>query len=106
MSEADFIVLPGGDLVADGLSDLSNGQCSENALLVLIASPRLRTLGIDVPELHNVAMPYEHRLYERLEHQYGAGAHSRYNALIRRIVSFAHALDRIQWDELRSTTTG
>ena len=36
--------------------------------------------------------PYpEDRLYEKLAAQHGNAAHSRYNALIRRLVSFEHA---------------
>ena len=33
----------------------------------------------------------EERLYQRLAAEYGNGAHSRYNALIRQLVSFQRA---------------
>ena len=85
--------LPGADLVSGGLADLKRGAVTENALLVLIASPRLKRLGIDVPARPDIPLPREHRLYELLEDKHGAGAHSQYNALIRRVVSFAHALE-------------
>jgi hypothetical protein len=55
-----------------------------------MASPRLRALGIEVP-LCEGAGP-SHRLYELLERE-GPGAHSRYNALVRRIASFARAAE-------------
>ena len=59
-----------------------------NALLVSIAAPRLRQLGIRVPE----GLPHpEEALFDRLEEMHGDGAHSRYNALIRRMVSFSRA---------------
>jgi len=95
MSERDVPQLPGHDLVVHGLRDLARGEETECSLLVLIAAPRLRKLGIQVPE-SKVSGPVEHRLYERLEERLGAGAHSYYNSLIRRIVSYAHALDRKQ----------
>jgi hypothetical protein len=55
-------VLPGGDLVSQGLADLREGRESVAALLVSIGAPRLRTLGVQVPP--TVEEP-EHRLYER-----------------------------------------
>jgi hypothetical protein len=81
--------LPGGDLVRRGLDDLESGIESVEALLVSIGGPRLRALGIDVPD--SVVNP-EHRLYEVLSRSTSDAAHSRYNALIRRLVSFERAL--------------
>lgn len=40
--------LPGADLVALGMDDLAKGLLTEEALLVAAASPRLRSLGLDV----------------------------------------------------------
>lgn len=81
--------LPGADLIRDGLRDLEHGIESVPALLVLVGAPRLRALGLDVPD----DTPYfpEDRLYELLIAEYGDEAHSRYNALIRRLVSFERA---------------
>ncbi|HEV2391138.1 MAG TPA: hypothetical protein VG146_02110 [Verrucomicrobiae bacterium] len=87
--------MPGEDLVREGLKDLSQDQRTDCALLVLIAAPRLRRLGIRVPT-PRFPGPYEHQLYARIEERLGAGAHSYYNGLIRRIVSFARALEREQ----------
>ena len=80
--------LPGADLIRDGLRDLANGVESVPALLVLVGAPRLRELGIEVvdPFLHD-DFP-EHRLYDLLAADDADGAHSSYNALIRRLVSF------------------
>ena len=41
--------LPGYELVSEGLDDLAAGRESVSALLVAMAAPRLRALGIDVP---------------------------------------------------------
>ena len=80
--------LPGADLIRRGLRDLQNGVESEEALLVSIGAPRLRRLGLSLPE--PFASP-EHRLYELLRAVHGDAAHSRYNALVRRLVSFERA---------------
>ena len=85
----DLSRFPGGDLVAKGLADLNKGIVSEEALLVLIASPRLVDLGFIVPELKELKPPYEIALYSAIEERNPDGAHADYNALIRRIVSFA-----------------
>ncbi len=76
-----------------GLADLAAGRESESALLVAMAAPRLRALGYDVPSSVGGARPPSHRLYELLadgDHD----AHSRYNALVGRMVSFARAAER------------
>jgi hypothetical protein len=87
-SSASF---PGNELVSAGLADLAEGRESESALLVAMAAPRLRALGFDVPS-GGGARP-SHRLYELLTTR-DRGAHSRYNALVGRVVSFARAAER------------
>ncbi len=82
--------LPGHELVSDGLADLAAGRETESALLVAMAAPRLRALGIDVPP-GGGDWP-SHRLYELLTAA-GDGAYSRYNALLARMVSFARAAE-------------
>lgn len=82
---------PGGELVQRGLDDLSKGVESEAALLVQIGAPRLRRFGLIVPDTGSE--PAEHRLYARLAVSEPDSAHSRYNALIRRLVSFERALE-------------
>jgi hypothetical protein len=93
----DMTGLPGADLVAQGLRDLADERESHEAWLVLIGAPRLRMLGLDVPApppawLSDGRDPLpEHRLYLRLSQEEPDTAHSRYNALIRRLVSFERA---------------
>lgn len=85
------ITFPGHELVSAGLADLAAGRESEASLLVSMAAPRLRRVGFDVPE-GKVEQP-SHRLYELLADRDSRGAHSRYNALIGRMVSFARAAE-------------
>lgn len=81
----DMRRLPGAELVEKGLSDLERRDESVEALLVSIGAPRLRSIGLAVPP----AIPTpEHRLYMLLAESKGDGAHSAYNSLIRRLVSF------------------
>lgn len=80
--------LPGVELVGKGLHDLAARIVSDESLLVSVAAPRLRLLGIRVPVAHTDP---EAQLYDRLAARLGNGAHSQYNALIRRAVSFARA---------------
>ena len=60
--------LPGADLVREGLAGMAAGRRTIPACLIAIGSPRLRQAGGD--------------------------AYSRYNALLRDLVSFESALDR------------
>lgn len=81
--------LPGHELVSAGLADLAHGRETEAALLVAMAAPRLRALGFGVP-VGDAGVP-SHRLFELLSEN--DDAHSRYNALVGRIVSFARAAE-------------
>jgi hypothetical protein len=81
--------LPGADLIQKGLLDLTNGVESIEALLVLIGAPRLRRIGYDVPD--DPPFLPEDRLWAKLSEEDSDSAHSRYNALIRRLVSFERA---------------
>lgn len=90
--------LPGAEIVARGLDDLARHEVTTEALLVSIGAPRLRMLGWAV---NQPIADAEHVLFERLRAEHGDGAHSRYNALVRRLVSFeraaavaSHARDR------------
>jgi hypothetical protein len=82
--------LPGGDLIAAGLDDLSRGVRSIPALLVSIGAPRLRRLGFVIG---NPIPDPERRLYDLLRKEDPDAAHSRYNALVRRLVSFERAAE-------------
>lgn len=87
--------LPGEELVEQGLADLAQDRVTDCSLLVLLAAPRLKRLGIHIPN-RAFPRPYEHQLYARLAERLGTAAHSHYNSLIRRIVSYARALEQEQ----------
>jgi len=89
--------LPGAELIDQGIADLTAGVESVPALLVSIGAPRLRSLGVAVPT--PVAPEPELRLYARLAETGDRGAHSKYNALVRRLVSFERALS---WQQSRA----
>jgi hypothetical protein len=79
---------PGGELIDTGLADLADGRVTIGSLLVSLAAPRLRREG--VPVGHPLENP-EDRLYALLSSSSGDLAHSRYNAYLRQVVSFADA---------------
>ena len=83
-------LLPGEDLIETGIADLSRGIVSVEALLVSIGAPRLRQIGLEVPK--PISSP-ERKLYDLLAESDSDSAHSRYNALIRRLVSFERAAE-------------
>jgi hypothetical protein len=85
-----FAALPGEELVHQGIADLERGVESVESLLVSMGAPRLTRLGfrIDSP----IPSP-EHRLYEVLRAEDPDAAHSSYNSLVRRLVSFERAAE-------------
>jgi hypothetical protein len=85
---ASLETLPGAGLIVRGTADLNAGHESAEALLVSIGAPRLRSAGIELSAA--IASP-EHKLYALLAKEKGDAAHSAYNALIRRLVSFERA---------------
>lgn len=82
---------PGEDLIEEGIRDLVQKRETVAALLVSIGAPRLRRLGLAVPEF-SFPSP-EHRLYEKLRSNNPDASHSQYNALIRRLISFERAAE-------------
>lgn len=83
--------LPGSELVEAGLRDLVDGRRTVPALIVSIGAPRLRQLGFEVTS--PIEDP-EHALYELLAAEDSDSAHGRYNAFIRRFVSFERGAAR------------
>lgn len=89
MDTASLKRFPGGDLVAEGIADIATGRETAAALLVSIGAPRLERYGLAV------GVPLgdpEHRLYALLNREDPDAAHSRYNALVRRLVGFERAM--------------
>ena len=86
--------LPAHDLITDGIRDLQSQRETVPALLVAIGAPKLRSLGLELPE-HLPSNP-EHRLYDLLSSNEPDSAHSKYNALIRKLVSFQRAMSCVR----------
>jgi hypothetical protein len=84
--------LPGEELVREGLADAQAGRCTIPACLVSIGLPRLRRAGLLGHGLPALQTDAELQLY-RLLRKSGGDAYSRYNALLRELVSFEQALD-------------
>ena len=82
--------LPASDLIEVGLRDLREQRETVASLLVSVGAPKLRSLGIDVPD--PLPTNPEHRLYDVLANENPDSAHSKYNALIRKLVSFERAI--------------
>lgn len=93
--DSPFQNLPGWELVGSGLKDIALGKYDTvNALLVFMASPRLRFFGFNIPN-YPVNIPTEkinQQLYQLLEKN-TSDAYSQYNALRRRVVSFCSAME-------------
>ncbi len=88
--------LPGWELVAEGIADVRAGRDTAAAALVWIAWPRLSQAGLVDDTLSARRMPDpEARLYRILRAERG-NAYGRYNALLRRLGRFEHALDRLR----------
>lgn len=83
--------LPGAEIVRPGLADLRDGRDTIEGNAVLMAATRLRLAGLPVPEGDGAGAG--HRLYVLLDESDPVGAYSRYNAIIRRIVSFARSVE-------------
>jgi hypothetical protein len=84
--------LPGAERVAQGLNDHRENRHTIPACLVRIARPRLTKAGLMEPSPQHDILAELH-LYQLLASE-GNQAHSRYNALIRELISFEHALDQ------------
>lgn len=84
--------LPGAEFILPGIDDLHNGETNTvGALLIAIAATRLTEAGLDFPKDRLVKEP-ELTLYARLQEERD-DAYSYYNALLRRLNSFCHALE-------------
>ena len=94
----NWAAFPGGNIVSEGLDDLAAGRVTAAAALVSIGAPRLARLGIAVPP--PLPTP-ESQLYRLLAAAAEDTAHARFNALVRRLVSFERARVRSVSDRAR-----
>jgi len=87
--------LPGAEIVLPGIADLEAGRESVNASAVQCAARRLRRIGLNASSAEGT-VPAAHRLYRQLSEELGDAAHSRYNAILARVASFAGAAELAQ----------
>lgn len=92
MATHAFSELPGAEIVLAGIADLQAGRTSVNASAVQCAAPRLRRIGLEAPSAEG-DIPAAHDLYRQLRAEHGDAAHSRYNAILARVASFAGAAE-------------
>lgn len=93
MTTNDLITgLPGESRVREGRADAQAGRCTTAACLVSIGRRRLNRAGL-LASLQVGLPPEPERCLYRLLRTQGGDAYSRYNALLRELVSFEQALD-------------
>jgi hypothetical protein len=91
--EQAIVGLPGEMLVRQGVADLRAGRRSIAACAVDIARSRLHRAGIRWQSTGPAHLEPELELYGLLRRD-GGDAYSRYNAILRELVSFESALAR------------
>ena len=92
-TRAEFETFPGWEIISAGLTAIAAGHQSPEACAVWIAFPRLRRVGLVDDALIDRRLAEPERALYRLLSDEGPGAYGRYNAFLRRLVSFEHALD-------------
>lgn len=90
---SDLELLPGAEIVLPGLADLQEGHDTIDAAAVLVAFRRLRSAGVALPAPPDRQGEPGHHLYHLLIQAGISDPHSRYNAILRRIESFARTLE-------------
>jgi len=86
--------LPGGELIRRGLTDYAAGRVTQESCLLAVGWSRLQRGGLPLPAKSPVRFPEpEMQLYNILRSELG-DAYSRYNALIRRLISFEQSLEQ------------
>lgn len=87
------LALPGWEIVDSGLRDLAHGDVSSlHALAILELRPRLRFLGVPVPQASYPISNPRALLYQTMEVKEGDMAFVRFCALLQRVDSFCDAL--------------
>ena len=84
--------LPGAEIVAQAFADWERHEVTSAVLGVTIIAPRLRLFGFEVFDLELEETP-ELLLYSRLSEEQTLDPYSAYNAMLRRLFSFAAAVE-------------
>ena len=84
--------LPGADLIAQGLTDARAGKLTVFVCLIWIAMPALQRSGLLPSDCALTPCQDPELTMYRLLQREGGDAFGRYNALLRRLVSFERSL--------------
>lgn len=89
--------LPGAELVMRGIADWNANRITPEACLAAIALPRLERIGLLPENSPPPGFESERELYRLLRAQAAPGddPYTRYNSLLRELVSFERALDHL-----------
>lgn len=87
-------LMPGWEIVSEGIADATAGRVSPAACIVWIAWPRLRRAGLVTDEVRVKRVLEPERMLYRLLRETSANAYGSYQTLLRRVRRFEHALDR------------
>ncbi len=82
---------PGHEFIEQGLLDISQAKSTIYSALLFSAKSRLENLGIVLNGVSPIDPSME--LYQSLYLQYGDAAHSKFNALNRRLISFMRSVE-------------
>ena len=94
MTDEELLLIPGGELIIQGLSDVKNGLTTEYSLMLQIAAANLNLKGIAVKqeEITMQNLP-EHKMYEILLANHSRSeAYSRYSSMMRRLAKFCSCI--------------
>lgn len=97
--------LPGAEIVRRGLDDLAREIGSSAAIALQVIAPRLRLMGYEIPFLFVDASP-ELGLYRRLSEEDVPDPYSSYNSILRRLYSFASAMEARHYRLQRKLSQG
>jgi hypothetical protein len=86
--------LPGAALIRQGLADFQSARRTIPACLVGISQSRLSRAGL-LPESAEILFAEPERQLYALLLEEGGDAYSRYNSLLRELISFEQALDHL-----------
>lgn len=92
--------LPGAEIVERAIHDLNHHEGSSAAIALQVIAPRLRLMGYEVPTLDLDESP-ELGLYRQLSKEHVLDPYGSYNAILRRLYSFAAAVEAKHYRELR-----
>lgn len=87
-------LMPGWEIVSEGIADATAGRVSQAACLVWITWPRLQRAGLVGEDARAKKVLEPERVLYRLLGETSTNAYGSYQALLGRLRRFEHALDR------------